>query len=54
MSISHPPLYRSVQALRTDIMDFITHHNADSKPFKWTKSAGDILASIDTLLPIQC
>jgi predicted aldo/keto reductase-like oxidoreductase len=40
-------IYRSVQALRTNIMDFIAHHNADPKPFKWTKSAGDILASID-------
>ncbi|TWB86047.1 hypothetical protein FBZ93_13010 [Bradyrhizobium macuxiense] len=30
-----------------DIMDFISHHNADPKPFKWTKSADDILASIE-------
>jgi hypothetical protein len=28
-------------------MDFISHHNADPKPFKWTKSADDILASIE-------
>ena len=40
-------IYRSVQALRADIMDFISHHNADPKPFKWTKSADDILASIE-------
>ena len=40
-------IYRSVQALRADIMDFITQHNADPKPFKWTKSANDILASIE-------
>ena len=40
-------IYRSVQALRTDIMDFISHHNASPKPFKWTKSADDILASIE-------
>jgi transposase len=40
-------IYRSVQALRADIMDFISHHNAKPKPFKWTKSAGDILASIE-------
>ena len=38
---------RSVQALCADIMDFIRHHNADPKPFKWTKSADDILASIE-------
>jgi transposase len=40
-------IYRSVQALRTDIMDFISHHNAKPKPFQWTKSADDILASIE-------
>jgi transposase len=40
-------IYRSVQALRADIMDFIGHHNADPKPFKWTKSADDILASVE-------
>ncbi|HEY8614332.1 MAG TPA: IS630 family transposase, partial [Roseomonas sp.] len=26
---------------------FIDHHNADPKPFRWTKSADDILASIE-------
>jgi transposase len=40
-------IYRSVQALRADIMDFISRHNADPKPFKWTKAANDILASIE-------
>ena len=40
-------IYRSVQALRADIMDFISHHNDDPKPFKWIKSADDILASIE-------
>ncbi|MCP1838492.1 putative aldo/keto reductase-like oxidoreductase [Bradyrhizobium sp. USDA 4524] len=40
-------IYRSVQALRADIMDFISYHNADPKPFQWTKSADDILASIE-------
>ncbi len=40
-------IYRSVQALHADIMDFIGHHNADPKPFKWTRSADDILASIE-------
>src|SRR5579859_3230833 len=29
-------IYRSVQTLRADIMDFISHHNANPKPFKWT------------------
>jgi len=40
-------IYRSVHALRADIMDFISHHNADPKPFRWVKSADDILASIE-------
>jgi transposase len=40
-------IYRSVNALRTDIASFISHHNADPKPFRWTKSADDILASIE-------
>lgn len=40
-------IYRSVHALRTDIASFISQHNADPKPFRWTKSADDILASIE-------
>jgi transposase len=40
-------IYRSVNALRADIASFISRHNADPKPFKWTKSADDILASIE-------
>ena len=40
-------IYRSVNALRTDIASFISTHNADPKPFRWTKSADDILASIE-------
>ena len=40
-------IYRSVAALRADIMSFLDHHNADPKPFRWTKSADDILASIE-------
>jgi transposase len=40
-------IYRSVNALRADIIDFISHHNANPKPFRWTKSAADILASIE-------
>ncbi|MGY3591859.1 hypothetical protein ACVIGB_008560 [Bradyrhizobium sp. USDA 4341] len=38
---------RSVAALRADIASFIDRHNADPKPFRWTKSADDILASIE-------
>jgi transposase len=40
-------IYRSVVALRAGIMSFIEAHNADSKPFRWTKSADAILASIE-------
>ena len=40
-------VYRSVAALRADIRSFLKHHNADPKPFKWTKSADHILASIE-------
>ncbi len=40
-------IHRSVEALRETIMAFIERHNADPKPFRWTKSANDILASIE-------
>jgi hypothetical protein len=35
--------------LRADIIAFVivNHHNADPKPFRWTKSANNILASIE-------
>lgn len=38
---------RSVVALKTDIMAFIDAHNADPKPFRWTRSADDILAAVE-------
>ncbi|HEX5263971.1 MAG TPA: IS630 family transposase [Phenylobacterium sp.] len=40
-------VHRSVAGLQADIAAFIDQHNADSKPFRWTKSADDILASIE-------
>lgn len=40
-------IYRSVNALRADIAAFIERHNIEPKPFRWTKSADDILASIE-------
>ena len=40
-------VYKSVVALRADIASFIENHNADPRPFRWTKSADDILASIE-------
>jgi hypothetical protein len=40
-------IYRSVAALRAEITSFIEYHNADPRPFRWTKSADDILSSIE-------
>lgn len=40
-------VYRSVVALRADITSFVDRHNVDPKPFRWTKSADDILSSIE-------
>jgi DDE superfamily endonuclease len=39
-------VHRSVQALESDIRTFIDARNADPKPFRWTRSADDILAAI--------
>ena len=38
--------HRSVRALETAIRDFIEAHNTTGKPFAWTKTADEILASI--------
>ncbi len=40
-------IYRSVATLRSEIMSFIEHHNTDPRPFRWIKSADDILRSIE-------
>lgn len=40
-------VHRSVADLRTAIQNFLDQHNAEPKPFRWTKSADDILASIE-------
>jgi len=39
-------VHRSTRHLEADIRAFIDAHNADPKPFRWTKSADDILAAI--------
>lgn len=39
-------VHHSTQALERDIRAFIDAHNADPKPFRWTKSADDILTTI--------
>ena len=40
-------VHRSLASLHDAITTFIDQHNADPKPFRWTKSADDILASIE-------
>jgi transposase len=40
-------VHKSVDALKDAIAHFIDQHNANPKPFRWTKSADDILASIE-------
>ena len=40
-------VHRSVAALHDTITSFIEQHNVEPKPFRWTKSADDILASIE-------
>ena len=39
--------HKSVKALIADIMAYIAKRNADPTPLRWTKSADDILASIE-------
>jgi transposase len=39
-------VHRSVDALERDIQGFVDATNADPKPFRWVKSADDILASV--------
>jgi hypothetical protein len=39
-------VFRSVAELEATITAYIDATNADPKPFRWTKSADDILASI--------
>ena len=39
-------VHRSTQQLENDIRTFIDVHNINPKPFRWTKSADDILAAI--------
>src|SRR5271168_2833167 len=39
-------VFRSVDELKAAIHDYLEHHNADPKPFVWTKSAQEILAKV--------
>ena len=40
-------VHRSVEELEATITAFLDHHNANPKPFRWVKSADDILAAIE-------
>ena len=40
-------VHRSLDALHKAITSFLDQHNAEPKPFRWTKSASDILASVE-------
>ncbi len=42
--------HRSVQALEKDIRAWVEAWNENPRPFIWTKSAEDILASLGRLL----
>ena len=35
--------FKSVAELKSAILEYLENHNADPKPFVWTKSAGEIL-----------
>jgi hypothetical protein len=39
-------VHTSTRALEADICAFIDRHNENPKPFRWTKSADEILASV--------
>src|SRR5262244_3705636 len=39
-------VHTSVRQLEADIRAFIDRHNQNPRPFKWTKSADQILASV--------
>jgi hypothetical protein len=39
--------HRSIQQLEQAIREYLGINNANPKPFSWTKSADDILASIE-------
>ena len=38
--------FQSVTELKSAIMEYLENHNADPKPFVWTKSAGQILEKV--------
>jgi hypothetical protein len=39
-------VFASVAELEAAINEYVAHHNANPKPFIWTKKASDILAKV--------
>ena len=39
-------VFKSVAQLKAAITQYLDHHNANPKPFVWTKSAGQILEKV--------
>lgn len=39
-------VFKSVGELETAIMDYLDQHNAQPKPFVWTKSAGEMIEKV--------
>ena len=39
-------VFKSVADLKSAIMQYLENHNANPKPFVWTKSAGEILERV--------
>jgi hypothetical protein len=42
-------VHRSVEELEAAINAFLDHYNVDPNPFRWVKSADDILAAVERL-----
>jgi len=42
-------VHRSVEELETAVLAYVEHHNTEPKPFRWTRTADQILGSIGRL-----
>jgi hypothetical protein len=42
--------HRSVRALEHAIREYLDLHNVEPKPFRWTKSADEIIASVNSVI----
>jgi hypothetical protein len=39
-------VHRSVEELEAAVLGYVERHNAEPRPFRWTRSADEILASV--------